>query len=268
MKLFKILEKKIREARNRKFDSAFESDSWATLQVKNLERLVTDPVRHEPLDLAIYSTYCGAGKNKTYVENDLKPGIGYYFISNNEDILREVERRGWHPIFLGLPVTNNLILSAQQSKVAKAMPQIFPQLKVAKKTLYVDDKLKFSTDKVQALAAWLEESTAPMAMREHPFLSGNVLNELCESMWHKRYQSQRGMLVDFITRRVDSGDSLSAKRMFLTGTILRNMQHSQIQEINERWYQYILECGIECQISFHFVAQKHPEILSLHDSLI
>ena len=45
------------------------------------------------------------------------------------------------------------------------------------------------------------------------------------------------------------------------------MKHKDINLINEKWYNHIKRCGIQCQISFNFISQKFDTIRTLPDDL-
>jgi hypothetical protein len=176
--------------------------------------------------------------------------------------------RGWIPIFLELTLSTNRVLSAQQSKVPKALPHIFPALKHYDFLFYVDDKITFNASKVYQLTeSWVLRKHALM-IREHPSITKNILNEFAAAMIQPRYQSQRDQVVDYIDKQIKSGLELRVDRLFWTSAILRNMGHVETALINEDWYAAILECGIECQVSFDFIAQKYTSIASLPQIII
>ena len=106
----------------------------------------------------------------------------------------------------------------------------------------------------------LEDSNACLAVRPHPFLSKNNLFEFGESMQQPRYKAQWAQTVNFITEQIANGYKLECQ-MYWTSAILRNMRHPDIQSLNETWFSDIQRCGIECQISFNFVAQRFPIIM-------
>jgi hypothetical protein len=108
----------------------------------------------------------------------------------------------------------------------------------------------------------LKESNASLAIRPHPFLSNNVLFEFGEAMLQPRYKSQWTQTIKYITEELENGYKLECQ-MYATGVILRNMKHPDIEILNTTWYEHIVRCGIECQVSFDFVAQKFQSIALL-----
>ena len=169
--------------------------------------------------------------------------------------------RGWHPIYLDLPISTNRVLSAQQSKFPKALPHLFPALKNYDSLFYIDDKVSFNATKMYQQFQILIQKKQALMMREHPSLKHNILNELSVAMIQPRYQSQREQTVAYITDQIKQGRDLNVKNLYWTSAILRNMNHPDTIRIGENWYEAILSCGIECQISFDFVAQNYKSIL-------
>jgi hypothetical protein len=124
----------------------------------------------------------------------------------------------------------------------------------------MDDKFRFDSKMLSAVEENLADGNGEFLTSYHRFLSGNVLFELVEAMGQARYFTQRKQTVEFIMRRLEQGDCLKLERMYETGLIMRKTAAAKVKKINEEWYQAILECGIECQISFNFIAQRYPEI--------
>lgn len=206
-------------------------------------------------NLAVYTTYCGTNVNTTFCgkKYDNYPS---YFISNNQDTLRKAEQCGWQPIFIeGMDPVDDPIVSATQAKFAKAMPHRFPELAGFDFLFYADDKYKIAEELIPGLAASLRANKSPLAMKHHPWLPPNVLYEYTESLFQKRYCDQRQSMMDYMTSQLMSGLSVQSQHHFTTMCILRDMRHPDAVAINETWYDHIQKCGIECQISFFFVAQ-------------
>ena len=49
---------------------------------------------------------------------------------------------------------------------------------------------------------------------------------------------------------------------FQTGFIIRDNTNPKTSEINDKWYENVIKCGCECQISFFFVQQKYSKYIS------
>jgi len=209
--------------------------------------------------VAVYTTYCGSLINKTFNPSKVSAKYAHYFVSNNENVLMEASQLGWIPIYIDLQVSEDPILSSYQAKIAKALPHLIPQLNDYDFTLYRDDKINVSLDELDNFIIEFVKNNSSLAVRPHPFLSGNILFEFGEAMLQSRYKSEWTKTVKYITEKVKNGQSLECQ-MYHTCLILRNMKHSDTKLINEDWYQQIQLCGIECQISFDFIAQNFSSI--------
>lgn len=259
--------KRIQNRRNLKFQNALNNDfDRGALQVESLKKLISSQsVRITPptSKVAIYSTYMGKSNNKTFKRRKIDKTIDHYFISNNQQILAGAKEDGWTCIELNLPESDNRILSAQQSKIAKALPHLFSELNQYDYLLYVDDKIDFNSALLWDWIPTIEAKEGMIMIRCHPDLKNNVLNEFATSMIQARYQAQKEQMAEYISRKVDQGYQLRVDNMYWTSAILRNMKHPKIKEFNEFWYDEIVSCGIECQISFDFVAQKYRGIMQM-----
>lgn len=227
----------------------------------------TPPADRPPFkpNLAVYSTYCGTLKNLTFCARryDDYPA---YFITNNREVLPVAQANGWIPLLLeGMEPSDDPIVSATQAKLAKAMPHRFEPLSQYDFLFYTDDKYKLQETILPGLAASMRANRSPMAMKLHPWLKPNVLLEYTESLGQKRYFDQRGMMIEYISSQLMAGLKVQTDRHFTTNCILRDMRHPEIAALNETWYQHIQACGIECQVSFFFVAQLFANITALPD---
>lgn len=221
--------------------------------------------------IAVYSVFFGVTQRATINRNYRPRKYPHYFISNNIDILNIASSLGWtciHTTELGFPIDDEII-SCHQGKLPKVMPHVFEILKDYDYLLFKDDKQPldnahpFDMDVIESYVNELEESNLPMMIHRHNFLDKNILFEFAEAMKQPRYRNQLNKIVDYITEEVNAGYKLNCGTIYWCGWILRNMRHSLTNEIGEMWYQHILRCGIEDQISFDFVAQRYPTSIFL-----
>ena len=218
------------------------------------------------LNLAIYSTFCGSSKNSTFNPAPVNENYAYYFISNNEKILKKAKNSGWKAIFLDKEIYDDPTKSAYQAKFAKAMPHKFNELKKYDFTFYTDDKLIPNITKIENSIYELNNSNSCLGIRAHPFLKNNILFEFGESMLQSRYKVEWEKTVEYINSEINNGYKLESQ-MYWTSAVLRNMKHEDINLINETWYNHIQKCGIECQISFNFISQRFNSISLLPNDI-
>ncbi|MCU4158641.1 hypothetical protein AiwAL_00775 [Acidiphilium sp. AL] len=218
-------------------------------------------------NLAIYSIFCGPSSAKTANPTPVDPRYPHFFISNNYEILEETAAAGWTPVFIDLAISDDPVASATQAKIPKAAPWAIGELMGFDYLCYKDDKWLVHMDGLDENIAFMKNANAVIGIRSHPFLGDNILFEFGESMHQPRYKSQWERMVNYITEEVANGYQLKS-RIFATGSLLRNMKHPDTEAIGKTWLEHIGRCGIECQISFDFVAQRFSSIVALPIKLL
>ena len=218
-------------------------------------------------NLAIYSTYCGSSKDVTFVPRRYERYPSFFY-TNNPQIQFQAEAAGWNSFLLNtLPLTDDPVQSAMQSKLAKAAPHLLPALADFDYLFYLDDKMVVDESRLAELVEVLDYHKAPLSIRRHPCPPPNILHEYTVSLEQKRYYDQRLRILDYMTEELEQGRSITADNRFWTSAILRNMRHPDTVKINDMWLHHINRCGIQCQISFFFVAQHFPGIILLPDNI-
>ena len=208
--------------------------------------------------LAIFSCYYGPDKDLTFKAQRYS-GVTSYFITNNRKVADLASNLDWLVIFHDLPISESAVENALNAKYVKCMPHRFAELKNFKYLIYQDDKKVISPDLVFKSGLDSLKNGGALAIREHPSLKRNVWCEFGYAMLQERYREGRKELYTYIQNKLDNGFKEDGD-LFWTSIIFRDMSHPQINEIGEAWYNEVLKCGIECQISFFFVAQKFDSI--------
>jgi hypothetical protein len=214
-------------------------------------------------EIAVYTTFCGRLGNLTFNRKNKARDHPHYFVSNNLSALKMGEALGWRPIFLDLPIVANPVESAQQAKVAKALPHLFPDLARHRCLVYTDDKQTVPYDALAGVFARLETEQAAMAVRASNHIKDNILWEFTDSLFQPRYRVQAHQMLRFVLAQMEAGKTLETDRLFATGLVLRDQAHPRAVALNEAWYDGILACGIDCQLAFDFLAQGEAAILDL-----
>lgn len=228
-------------------------------QYPSLKEIDTSTGSHKSERLAIYSTYCGTTSKSTFNPARISSDYPHYFVSNNEDILSRALAVGYIPIYLNKEISNDDCISCAQGKIAKVMPHTIKCLSNYQFLFYKDDKIRINASRIDEFIKILQATESAIALRPHPFLSGNVLYEFGEAMHQARYKRQWDKTVSYITEELNNGAKLECQ-MYWCSAILRNMQHPDTIRINELWWQHINRCGIEDQVSFDIIAQKFDSI--------
>ena len=214
------------------------------------------------IDLAVITAYCGTTSNATFDQIPIKSIYPHYFASNNEEVLALAVKANYIPIYLDLEISECPVLSSYQSKALKVIPHTFKELEKYSYLFWKDDKLPINLSRMHEFVRLLDKENSAMALRGHKVLHGNILFELTAAMNQERYRRERHRYITYITEELQNGGQLETQ-LYMTGAILRNMRHPEIIKINELWWEHINRCGIECQISFNFVAQKFKSITLL-----
>ena len=224
------------------------------------------------MKLAVYTTFCGHVDRITWKPNPIDSRFPHYFVANDPHVFTVTNSFNWKPIYMDAELTHDATHCAQQAKVPKAMPHIFPELQEYDYLLYVDDKLTFNLNRIEETIETMEAMGSSIAMRTHntsPKIDekNNVLFDIIECMYQWRYRREWQRTVKYVNSQINLGKKLETKKYFATGLILRNMRHPDTQKINETWYDHIQQCGPQCQISFHFVAQEFKSLKILPDNM-
>lgn len=215
-------------------------------------------------NLAFYTYFYGTNNNAAFKIPDI-PSLKYkcYYYTNNETILLNIKNTKWIGIYDNKQTTDDLIESCMVGKHIKTMPQEYTELKDYDYLCFLDSKL----EKVDELLVenniykyFIQENYA-LLLREHWFIHNNVWNEYNESMKQYRYRIQNEQYQTYIRNQVNSGLSETVEKHCACGFLIRNMKHEKIIEINNNWYQHILMCGIQDQISFFFVKQLFTDFI-------
>ena len=154
-----------------------------------------------------------------------------------------------------------MIESCMVGKHIKTMPHEYAELKEYDYLCFLDSKLgKVSETFVENyIHTYFIEKNYALLLRQHWHIRDNVWNEFNESMYQERYRIESDNYRKYISNQVAKGLTETTDRHCATGFLIRNMKHEKMIELNTTWYQHIQECGIQCQISFHFINQLFRE---------
>jgi hypothetical protein len=101
-----------------------------------------------------------------------------------------------------------------------------------------------------------------MILRRHDRFK-NVWEEFNESMKMEQYKNEKDKYIQYINKNLNNGLLAETENHYLTGFIIRDNNNPIVKEINKTWYDHILECGIECQISFSFIQQIYSQYIGI-----
>lgn len=180
-----------------------------------------------------------------------------YFITNNEKVAIQASEKKWKIIMINETSTGDQIENAMASKKLKVFPQYFIPVNYDF-LIWFDNKFNVNTKGVlNVISTWNNETA--MMLHKHPFLCCGADLEFKESMKQKRYFQQKDQYIKYMNEEVKKGYPIHGKRHFQTGFLIYNLLHPITVKIQKMWMNHIIRCGIQCQISFYFVAQRFPE---------
>ena len=216
------------------------------------------------MDLAFYTYFYGSDKNEAYAIPEL-PSVKYncYYFTNNKSLYNKLEETKWIRIFNDIKLDDDIYESNMYGKLIKTCPHKFEELKNYSYLCLLDSKL----EKVNELFVedfinkYLIQQNYALLLRRHPFVPNCIWFEFSESIKQPRYLNERIKYLNYIIKQLQNGLSDITDYHCACGFLIRNMKHPKINEINETWYNNILECGIQDQISFFFIKQYFKEYI-------
>lgn len=228
------------------------------------------------MNLAVYTTYCGVPERSSFVPYELDHRYPHYFICNYGGFMTTPRGLGWNMVYMETEsISNDPVVSTMQSKIPKVLPHKFKELEDYDYLLYIDDKLHINLENIEFIISEMKGANSPIAMRKHPstdiqLKSGeyNVLFDFATSMYQWRYRQDWDRMIQYINQEVDSGYTMRSKEYHACGVILRDMRHPETVKINETWYEHILRCGIQDQISYHFCEQRFKNTYTLPEAIL
>lgn len=185
-----------------------------------------------------------------------------YFFTNNPTIYDHLLHTKWKRIFLeNAELTDDGDISCMQSKHVKTCPHLYNLFDNYIFTIYMDSKFRQINQPVIEKIISKYTLDHPILMRRHIEVSASIYDEFYCSLLQPRYMKDRYKYETYATAQINSGLRAFTKDHMMCGFIVRRMKNDMVNKLNETWYQHILMCGIQDQISFFFVKQLFPESL-------
>jgi hypothetical protein len=213
--------------------------------------------------ICYYTVFIGSNNNVAFKIPKL-PSQYYdcYYYTNNKKLYDLLQNTKWKSKLLEIPVSDDEIKSAMDAKHLKARPDLYDDLNKYNYTVYFDSKLNLNCDSDIENIIDTKMKQYPMILRRHNNLK-NVWEEFDESMTQERYKKEKYKYITYINKNLEKGLSATAKNHYVTNFIIRDNKNPIVKEINKTWYEHILECGIECQISFSFIQQIYSDYIDI-----
>ncbi len=143
----------------------------------------------------------------------------------------------------------------------KVMPMAFKSISSLRPDLVIWCDNKYEVN--EALVWPIMSDSTPQAalwMFRHPFLRGGAGPEFAAAVQEKKYAEEREQMEEYLKRARARGVRVvdPARPHYAAGVLVWDMRHATTLALQSAWYQGILECGVEDQVSLHVVLQQFP----------
>ena len=167
------------------------------------------------IDIIAFYTCCFGGDDNCaniinqpplYLDKTLSDKDIYYdsyYFTNNRNTYKKLENTNWIPVFVDIPIKDNDIDNAMDSKIIKACPHLLDVLNKYKITCYYDSKININSYKTEKKIIELLISDYSLMIPVHPFLNTNsVWNEYNESLKQERYKLEKVKYENYIYKQI------------------------------------------------------------------
>lgn len=218
--------------------------------------------------LAYYSGFCGNNTNIACripkVPSDI---YDCYFYTNNLDIYEKLKDTKWIRKFLYMEPSDDLNISTFQCKQLKTCPHLYSDLTKYSNTLWLDSKLGLLNENIVLDIMSNNMLENDMLLRKHPWHSPYIWYEVDASMKIELYKNISPQIHTYIYKQIDAGLKDFTPWHLACGLIIRKMNNNT-KLIGEKWYEHIIDCGIQDQISFFFIKQLFSGIAPFEADII
>jgi hypothetical protein len=224
---------------------------------------VVSGILEEAMKIAVYSNFYGsdavssANVNAKAVQRDYP----HFFFTNNGTVAQRMTRAGWTVVQTPEAISGDPMIGNIQSKAVKVRPWTQNALDGYDILIYRDAKMQgldFSM-----LPKILERMKAKNCWAAYVVHPRGVVAEVAESMMQPRYAQARGVISNYVEDQLEAGWAARMLIHFGCNISVRDMHHPDTRPAGELWAQHIGVCGVQDQISFHFIAQHYPLILPI-----
>ena len=218
-------------------------------------------------NLAFYTYFIGTDSNPAFMIPPL-PSETYpcYFFTNNHRLLKQLKKTKWIGVFIDKQTDDDVIESNMIGKHIKVLPHEYHELKDYDYLCCFDTKLpKVNVEFVElCIQHYFIQDNKLIIFRKHnyPKKKGDVVFEFNRSIdTQPRYKLQKEQYLSYITSQLKKNLKQICRPGLVCSYSIRNMKHSKMIEFNNTWYEHIQQCGIQDQISFHFVKQLFYDLI-------
>ena len=191
-------------------------------------------------------------------------GVKCLFFTNNPELKQEIIKKGWTPVLINMPLTDNSTVSSVQSKYIKFLHFLnnnrFKQLKEQyTKILYFDHKFFVKSHHIHNL---IKLSTGyNIIIRETPTLKTSIWTEVNASKGQERYKLGMANTIALINNKIKQREIQSHIRICNTGLIFYNDYHIVLPMLNNIYLACTTLMQPECQIFWAIYSQQYADLI-------
>ena len=205
--------------------------------------------------------------------NELVTSSKCLFFTNNSSLKQEIESKGWTPVFINMPLSDNSTVSSVQSKYIKFLQFLnnnrFKQLKEKyKQILYFDHKFQVFPQHISKLIELCndnesntDDNTNHVIIRETPTLKTSIWDEVNASKGQDRYKLGMNDTIALINNKIKNKEIQSNIRICNTGLIFYNNYTPVIPMLNQIYLACTTLMQPECQIFWAIYSQQYKDLI-------
>lgn len=210
--------------------------------------------------LAYYTVFTGTDDNAAgIVYEPPSSKFDCFFFTDNKNAYLRARRLGWRAVSLGGPPMADEIGSCMKSKMLRTRPHLYRELTGYRYLIMIDSKIigDVHDENTLQIISSMPEGKAVIHRRHYNFSQPgfSVWTEFEFSMPQQRYRLQADQMRHYIHNMVKAGYDDTTHAHLMGGYIVRDMSNPITSKIGDAWYQNILSCGIQDQVSLFFVHQ-------------
>ena len=188
------------------------------------------------------------------------------FFTNNPKLKQEIENKGWTPVFINMPLSDNSIISSIQSKYIKFLQFLdnnrFKQLKEKyTKILYFDHKFYVQPQHIHKLINLVNNEATRVVIRETPTLKTSIWSEVNAAKGQDRYKLGMSNTIDLINNKIKLGEIQVNIRICNTGIIYYNNYIPVLPMLNNIFSSCATLMQPECQIFWAIYSQQYADLI-------
>jgi len=217
--------------------------------------------------LAYYTCFFGSSNNYSFLIPPV-PSKDYdcYYFTNNIDIYTQLQDTKFIRIFIDdIPIYDDWNKDIMSSKAYRCKPFDIEILKIYEYVCWFDNKLQVFDEKVENIIYELDNSDKSIVFTKHPYSEkyNSIWDEFNSSMGVEKYKNEETNYVNYINKMIDKGYTETNKNGFLCGGINIRKNNEISKKFGLDWFNNILECGIQDQLTLYFVLQDYIENIKI-----